>query len=104
KTAKIQGKGFGARLNSIVSVMKGKWTMDMRVPLGATVAALLVLPLGVALMNQTALSPLETAVQQPARTEMETAMAEPEVAQEMADMANIAPPPTSPMPAPMATM
>ena len=94
KTANVQGKGFGARLNSIVSVMKGKWTMDMRVPLGATVAALLVLPLGVALMNQTALSPLETVVQQPATGEME-----------MADAAGAAPPPMAePMPAPMATM
>ena len=101
KTANVQGKGFGARLISIVSVMKGKWTMDMRVPLGATVAALLVLPLGVALMNQTTLSPLETVVQQPATREIQTERAEPTQSQELADAASVASPPA---PAPMPTM
>ncbi|MAN76080.1 MAG: hypothetical protein CML24_02480 [Rhizobiales bacterium] len=55
----VQGMRSGERLRSIVSKIKGTWTMDMRIPLGATFAALLVLPLGVAMMNRTPLTPLD---------------------------------------------
>jgi Ca-activated chloride channel homolog len=59
-----QGMSWRDRLKSIVS-NKGTWTMDMRIPLGATFAALLVLPLGIAMMNQTALTPLDQLFEQP---------------------------------------
>ncbi|WMT92451.1 VWA domain-containing protein [Pelagibacterium sp. H642] len=54
-----QGSSEGGRLRSIVSRFKGNWTMDMRVSLAAGLAAIAVLPLGVAMMNQTALSPID---------------------------------------------
>src|SRR5690606_5324734 len=40
------------------------WTMDLRIPLGAGLAALVILPMSVALLNQTALTPVrfETSV------------------------------------------
>jgi|TARA_A100001391_G_scaffold51156_2_gene31173 Ca-activated chloride channel family protein len=60
-----QGMSWRERLKSIVSRNKGTWTMDMRIPLGATFAALLVLPLGIAMMNQTALTPLDQLFEQP---------------------------------------
>jgi Ca-activated chloride channel family protein len=61
----VQGLSWGERLKSIVSRIKGTWTMDMRIPLGATFAALLVLPIGVAMMNQTALTPLDQLFDRP---------------------------------------
>ncbi|WP_196260460.1 vWA domain-containing protein [Pelagibacterium limicola] len=54
-----QGGGTAARLRSITSRWKRNWTMDIRVPLGATVAALLVVPMGWYFLNQTALTPVE---------------------------------------------
>ncbi|MEO5807600.1 VWA domain-containing protein [Devosia sp.] len=51
-----QGSGWGARLKSIVSQMKGQWIMDTRIPLGTAVVALLLLPLGYQLYSTTAMT------------------------------------------------
>ncbi len=53
----VQGNETGGRLKSIVSKIKGIRMMDIRLPMGAGLAALLVLPLGVAFLSQTALTP-----------------------------------------------
>ncbi len=55
--ARPQGFGWAERLTSIVSVMKGQWIMDMRIPLGTAAVALLLLPLGYQLYSSTALTP-----------------------------------------------
>src|SRR5690606_27630965 len=58
-SSSLQGSAGAGRLRSIASIIEGIWKMDLRIPLGATFAAILVVPLGVAIMNQTALSPLD---------------------------------------------
>lgn len=57
-----QGFGLGERLRSIASSWRRNWTMDIRVPLGATFAAILVVPMGWYFLNQTALTPVDLAV------------------------------------------
>lgn len=54
-----QGKAWGERLRSITSSWRRNWTMDIRVPLGATFAAILVVPMGWYFLNQTALTPVD---------------------------------------------
>lgn len=83
----VQGTGFGARLRSIVSDWTRNLTMDIRIPLGATMAAILVVPLGWHFLNQTALTPVDLPLVRPAQVdaspEAETVVAEPSgVAQE----------------------
>lgn len=110
----VQGISWGERLRSIVSKTKGTWTMDMRIPLGATFAAILVLPLGIALMNQTSLSPLDqlfersgqgSAEQRSAQVEVQQGAAPAEISSEMemADSLPAEPVPTPVAPAPMTT-
>lgn len=105
----VQGFSRTERLKSIVSRIKGTWTMDMRIPLGATFAALLVLPLGVAMMNQTALTPLDRLFERPGQgsagretvkvdAPQEAAEVETLVDREQADVVA-----AEPAPAPMAT-
>lgn len=83
-----QGFGLGERLRSITSSWKRNWTMDIRVPLGATFAAILVVPMGWYFLNQTALTPVDLAAPNTAqveaadnavdsRLELEVANAEP---------------------------
>ncbi|WP_404401851.1 von Willebrand factor type A domain-containing protein [Pelagibacterium halotolerans] len=57
KSATVQGSSFGARLRSITSKWKGPWTMELRYGLGAAFVAVLFVPLGWQLLNQTALTP-----------------------------------------------
>jgi len=69
-----QGKGWGARLRSIVPTFERTWTMDTRIAfgLGTAAVALLILPLGYQLYNSTAITPLrtvETPVTQPEAVE-----------------------------------
>src|SRR5690606_39087673 len=60
----VQGRGADRRLSSILNRLRRSWTMDLRIPLGAGLAALVILPMSVALLNQTALTPVrfETSV------------------------------------------
>lgn len=74
KPASVQGLSLRARLRSITSKLRRNWTMDMRLPLGATFAAILIVPLGWHFMNQTALTPPDRTVwQQPAEKDFEIA-------------------------------
>lgn len=117
---KIQGSSLIARLRSITSDWRRNWTMDIRIPLGATFAAVLVVPLGWHFLNQTALTPVDFPVP-PVFVEEKTieVAAQPEPAQprneaealreqesfavaDHAPMAEIAPAP-APSPMPMAT-
>lgn len=110
----VQGMSWGERLRSIVSKTKGTWTMDMRIPLGAIFAAIVVLPLGIALMNQTSLSPLDqlferpgqgNAGQQSVQVEVQQGAAPAEMSSEMemADSLLAEPAPMPVAPAPMTT-
>ncbi|WP_417584429.1 vWA domain-containing protein [Pelagibacterium sp.] len=111
KAHAVQGFSLGQRLRSIVSKIKGTWTMDMRIPLGATFAALLVLPLGVAMMNQTALSPLDSLRGQPQNSPADREMAQAEAPEPAASLESasemdlsdtyVAEPMPSPAPAPV---
>jgi len=68
KTASApQGKGWGARLRSIVPHVMRDWTMDTRIGLGLGTAAvaLLLLPLGYQLYTSTAITPLPRTVEAP---------------------------------------
>ena len=56
-TAPTKGDGFGARLRSIITSLKGNSIMDLRYPLGTAAVALLLLPLGYQLYSTTALTP-----------------------------------------------
>ena len=69
--AAVQGIGWGERLRSITSGWKRNWTMDIRIPLGATFAAILVVPMGWYFMNQTALTPVDLSL--PTLSPVETA-------------------------------
>ncbi|MHB1103908.1 MAG: vWA domain-containing protein [Devosia sp.] len=62
-----QGKGWGARLRSIVPTFERTWTMDTRIAfgLGTAAVALLLLPLGYQLYTSTAITPLPRAIQTP---------------------------------------
>ncbi|HEY0034279.1 MAG TPA: von Willebrand factor type A domain-containing protein, partial [Devosia sp.] len=76
-----KGNAWGQRLTSIITSIKGKTIMDMRLPIGTAAFALLVLPLGYQLYSTTAMTRLpppalsESPVPQPAE-----APAKPEVA------------------------
>lgn len=52
-----QGVRRPSRLSSIITSLKGKSIMDMRLPIGTAAIALLLLPLGYQLYNSTAMSP-----------------------------------------------
>ncbi len=52
-----QGVRRASRLSSIITSLKGKSIMDMRLPIGTAAIALLLLPLGYQLYNSTAMSP-----------------------------------------------
>lgn len=80
-----QGNGLAGRLRSIASSWKGKWTMETRFALGTAMVALLMLPVGVVLMNNTALTPFEAGL--------------PELANETKDVAEA--PQPAPVPAPV---
>jgi len=60
-----QGKGWGARLRSIVPIFTRTWTMDTRITfgLGTAAVALLLLPLGYQLYTSTAITPLPRTVE-----------------------------------------
>ena len=60
-----QGKGWGARLRSIVPTFTRTWTMDTRITfgLGTAAVALLLLPLGYQLYTSTAITPLPRAIE-----------------------------------------
>ncbi|KQX40551.1 hypothetical protein ASD04_07220 [Devosia sp. Root436] len=64
-----QGNDWGQRLTSIINSWKGKSIMDMRLPIGTAVIALLVLPLGYQLYSTTSMTPTDVAVQQPVQFE-----------------------------------
>ena len=86
----VQGSGAQGRLRSILTRLRRNWTMDMRIPLGAGLAALVILPMSVALLNQTALTPLR--FESASQNAVEAPVTEPPVA-ETADQA--APPPVA---------
>ena len=92
KTAEVtQGKGWGARLRSIVPHLMRDWTMDTRIGLGLGTAAvaLLLLPIGYQLYNSTAITPLssvEGPVVQPEAIEPARPVAEQAVAEGEADL------------------
>lgn len=102
-----QGKPLGERLRSITSSWRRNWTMDIRVPLGATFAAILVLPMGWYFLNQTALTPVELSLP-PVETaqKAEDAAAETEVAEIAVrePQQPVAVPQPAPVPAPMQDM
>lgn len=52
-----QGNGWTERLTSILQSLKGIRLMDMRIPATAAITALLIVPLGWQLMNNSALTP-----------------------------------------------
>ena len=62
-----QGKGWGARLRSIVPLVMRDWTMNTRIGLGLGTAAvaLLLLPLGYQLYTSTAITPLPRTIEAP---------------------------------------
>ncbi|GLQ08262.1 hypothetical protein GCM10007913_01940 [Devosia yakushimensis] len=60
-----KGNRKGQRLTSIISILKGNWIMDMRLPIGTAAIALLVLPLGYQLYTSTSMTP---GVSAPAQT------------------------------------
>ncbi|SEA35395.1 vWA domain-containing protein [Pelagibacterium halotolerans] len=64
--------------------------MDMRIPLGATFAALLVLPLGVAMMNQTALTPLDQLFESPRQDSAGRERVQADAPQEVAEVEALA--------------
>lgn len=55
--AAAKGNRKGQRLTSIISILKGNWIMDMRLPIGTAAIALLVLPLGYQLYTSTSMTP-----------------------------------------------
>ncbi|MGV8831266.1 MAG: YfbK domain-containing protein [Devosia sp.] len=55
-----KGLGWGARLRTIITSLKGISIMDLRLPIGTAAIVLLVLPLGYQLYNSTMLTPDET--------------------------------------------
>jgi len=59
KSKTFQGTGWRQRLMSIFSPLTRIKLMDIRIPVAATVTALLIVPLGWQLMNNTALIPME---------------------------------------------
>ncbi|MET3899646.1 Ca-activated chloride channel family protein [Devosia sp. UYZn731] len=54
-----QGVRRPSRLSSIITSLKGKSIMDMRLPIGTAAIALLLLPLGYQLYNSTSMSPAD---------------------------------------------
>jgi Ca-activated chloride channel family protein len=67
--AATKGNRKGQRLTSIISILKGNWIMDMRLPIGTAAIALLVLPLGYQLYTSTSMTPgLSTPTQTAANT------------------------------------
>ena len=54
-----QGVRQASRLSSIITSLKGKSIMDMRLPIGTAAIALLLLPLGYQLYNSTSMSPAD---------------------------------------------
>ena len=54
-----QGNHWGQRLTSIITSLKGKSIMDMRLPIGTAAIALLVLPLGYQLYTTTSMTPAD---------------------------------------------
>lgn len=79
----VQGNSLIARLRSIASDYTRNWTMDIRIPLGTTFAALLILPLGWHFLNQTALTPVGMSVPPLAIDDVDTQVsAQPEVARQ----------------------
>ena len=61
-----KGNRKGTRLTSIISILKGNWIMDMRLPIGTAAIALLVLPLGYQLYTSTSMTPAVSAPTQTA--------------------------------------
>jgi Ca-activated chloride channel family protein len=55
-----QGNIWGQRLTSIITSLKGKSIMDMRIPIGTAAFALLILPLGYQLYTTTSMTPTHT--------------------------------------------
>jgi Ca-activated chloride channel family protein len=60
-----KGLGWGARLRTIITSLKGISIMDLRLPIGTAAIVLLVLPLGYQLYNSTMLTPDETSPPRP---------------------------------------
>ncbi|MET3924162.1 VWA domain-containing protein [Devosia sp. 2618] len=81
-----KGNIWGQRLSSIITSLKGKSIMDMRIPIGTVAIALVVLPLGYQLYSSTSMTPAQSVAE---RQEL----AEPVVAP-----APIAPAPIAPAP------
>lgn len=79
-----QGSSWGQRLTSIITSLKGKSIMDMRLPLGTAVIALLVLPLGYQLYSTTSMTPADVAVRQQPAAEPVPAEAAVQERQELA--------------------
>lgn len=70
-----QGNIWGQRLTSIITSLKGKSIMDMRIPIGTAAFALLILPLGYQLYTTTSMTPTQAVNTQP--THVEPAPVEP---------------------------
>ncbi|UJW87713.1 von Willebrand factor type A domain-containing protein [Devosia sp. SL43] len=60
-----QGNNWGQRLTSIITSLKGKSIMDMRLPIGTAAVALLILPLGYQLYTSTSMTPADVPVTRP---------------------------------------
>ena len=78
-----KGSGWGARLRTIITSLKGISIMDLRLPIGTAAIALLVLPLGYQLYSSTSMTPAERAAEQadPVSAAPATGAAEAAVAQ-----------------------
>ena len=57
-----QGTTLGHRLTSIITSLRGKTIMDMRLPIGTAAVALLLLPLGYQLYTTTSMTPADAVV------------------------------------------
>ncbi|MCS6760236.1 MAG: hypothetical protein MO852_15890, partial [Candidatus Devosia euplotis] len=55
--------GWGARLRTVITSLKGISIMDLRLPIGAAAIALLVLPLSYQLYSTTSMTPAEHALE-----------------------------------------
>ena len=64
-SAAPQGNNWGQRLTSIITSLKGKSIMDMRLPIGTAAIALLLLPLGYQLYSTTSMTPADAVPPRP---------------------------------------
>lgn len=78
-----QGSNWDQRLTSIITSLKGKSIMDMRLPIGTAAIALLVLPLGYQLYSTTSMTPADVPVTRPAVIDQTPVVDQPVIEQQV---------------------